>query len=93
MAKEEGSPQNSRIREWDRLVGKAKSFESETAYPTAGPITSADQEQMLASGIRNLRMVHLPSSFHKVQLLFPATCANHLLHFAAQHDGTACRES
>ena len=62
-------------------------------YPTAGSITSTDQEQMLTSGIRNLRMVHLPSSFHKVQMLFPATCANHLLHFAAQHDGTVCRES
>jgi len=62
-------------------------------YPTAGPITSAEQEQLLASGIHNLRMVHLPSSFHKVQLLFPAACATHLLHFAAQHDGTACRES
>ena len=62
-------------------------------YPTAGPITSADQEQMLIDGIRKLRMVHLPSSFHKVQLVFPAACANHLLHFAAQNDGTTCRES
>ena len=62
-------------------------------YPTAGPITSAEQEAMLTAKIRNLRMVHLPSSFHKVQLLFPAACANHLLHFASQHDGTVCRES
>ena len=62
-------------------------------YPTAGPITSADQEQMLIDKIRNFRMLHLPSSFHKVQLLFPAACANHLLHFASQHDGTVCREN
>jgi 3-oxoadipate enol-lactonase len=62
-------------------------------YPTAGPITSAEQEQQLVANIRNLRMVHLPSQFHKVQLLFPAACANQLLHFASQHDGTVCRES
>jgi 3-oxoadipate enol-lactonase len=62
-------------------------------YPTAGPITSAEQEAMLTTKIKNLRMVHLPSNFHKVQLLFPAACANHLLHFAAEHDGTVCREN
>ena len=62
-------------------------------YPTDGPITTADQERILMSGIRNLRMVHLPSNFHKVQLMFPATCANYLLHFAARHDGSVCRES
>ena len=62
-------------------------------YPTAGPITSAEQEAMLTANIKNLRMVHLPSNFHKVQLLFPAACANHLLHFAAEHDGTVCREN
>jgi pimeloyl-ACP methyl ester carboxylesterase len=62
-------------------------------YPTAGPITNEEQERTLASGIRNLRMVHLPTSFHKVQLLFPAACASHLLHFISQHDGIVCRES
>jgi len=62
-------------------------------YPTGGPITSADQEAILTSKIKNLRMVHLPSSFHKVQLVFPAACAGHLLHFAAQFDGTSCHES
>ncbi len=62
-------------------------------YPTDGPITTADQEAILTSKIRNMRMVHMPSSFHKVQLVFPAACATHLLHFAAQHDGIPCRES
>ena len=62
-------------------------------YPTAGPITTAEQEQLLTTNIRNLRMVHLPTSFHKVQLLFPAACANHLLNFVSRHDGTVCRES
>ena len=62
-------------------------------YPTAGPITNEEQERILAAGIRNLRMVHLPTTFHKVQLLFPAACAGHLLDFISQHDGVACREN
>jgi len=61
-------------------------------YPSAGPITNPEQERLLTSNIVNLRMVHLPATFHKVQLMFPAACANHLLHFAAQHDGIPCRE-
>ena len=62
-------------------------------YPTGGAITDAQQEKSLTEGIRNLRLIHLPTSFHKVQLLYPATCAGHLLHFISQHDGTICRES
>ncbi|HZM43981.1 MAG TPA: alpha/beta hydrolase [Burkholderiales bacterium] len=62
-------------------------------YPTAGPITNEEQERTLAAGIRNLRMVHLPTSFHKVQLLFPAACTSHLLDFISQHDGSICREN
>jgi 3-oxoadipate enol-lactonase len=61
-------------------------------YPTGGPITDAHQERTLAEGIRDLRVVHLPTSFHKVQLLYPAACAGHLLHFISQHDGVVCRE-
>jgi len=62
-------------------------------YPSAGPITSAEQEAMLEQNIRNLTMIHLPSDFHKIQLMFPRACATHLLHFAAAHDGFACHES
>jgi 3-oxoadipate enol-lactonase len=62
-------------------------------YPSAGPITSAEQEAMLKDNIRNLSMIHLPSNFHKIQLMFPRTCATHLLHFAATHDGFACHEA
>ena len=62
-------------------------------YPSAGPITSAEQEAMLKDNIRNLSMVHVPSNFHKIQLMFPRTCSMHLLHFAATHDGTACHEA
>ncbi len=60
-------------------------------YPTGGQITDAEQERMLKT-IPDLRVVHLPSSFHKVQLVFPATCATHVLHFISQHDGIACHE-
>ena len=62
-------------------------------YPSAGPITSAEQMTLLKQNIRNLRLIHLPSTFHKIQLMFPCACATHLLHFAAAHDGTVCHES
>ena len=61
-------------------------------YPTAGPLTTPEQEQMLVNSIRDLRMVHMPAAYHKIQLLFPAGCANHLLRFIAQHDGITCRD-
>jgi 3-oxoadipate enol-lactonase len=61
-------------------------------YPSAGPITTSEQESMLRQNIRHLQMIHLPSTFHKIQLMFPRTCATHLLHFAAMHDGVACHE-
>jgi len=61
-------------------------------YPTGGKITDNEQEQMLIASLRNFRLVHLPTTFHKVQLVFAAACANHVLHFISQHDGVACRE-
>ena len=61
-------------------------------YPTGGRITDAGQERTLAENIRNFRVIHLPTAFHKVQLVFAASCATQLLHFIAQHDGIACRE-
>lgn len=62
-------------------------------YPTAGPLTTPEQEQILIDNIRDLRMVHMPASYHKIQLMFPAACAIHLLHFIAQHDGLPCQEN
>jgi 3-oxoadipate enol-lactonase len=62
-------------------------------YPSDGPITSAEQEAMLKAHIRNFSMIHLPSNFHKIQLMFPRACATQLLHFAAAHDGFACHEA
>ena len=62
-------------------------------YPSAGPITTAEQEALLKQHIRNLTMIHLPSDYHKIQLMFPRACATHLLHFAAAHEGFACHEA
>ncbi|MBI3937305.1 MAG: alpha/beta hydrolase [Betaproteobacteria bacterium] len=61
-------------------------------YPTSGPITTDEQEKLLRAGIRNLRLIHLPVKTHAVATLMPATCAQHVLHFAAQHDGIPCHE-
>ena len=56
-------------------------------YPTSGLLTGSEQEALLAAGIRNLRMVHLPTRSHAVLTLYPAECARHVLAFARQHDG------
>jgi 3-oxoadipate enol-lactonase len=61
-------------------------------YPTEGPITSAEQEEMLVKNLRDFRLVHLPMRHHMINHVMPATCATQLLHFIAQHDGVACRE-
>ena len=61
-------------------------------YPTEGPITSSEQEQLLLENLRDFRIVHLPMRYHMVHHIAPAACATHLLHFMAQHDGISCRE-
>lgn len=61
-------------------------------YPESGPITSDEQVAALQRGIPHLQLVRLPTRFHSVLTLLPATCAQHVLHFCAQHDGIACRE-
>jgi 3-oxoadipate enol-lactonase len=61
-------------------------------YPSEGPITTPEQKQMLRDLLKDVRLVELPGTFHKVQLMYPAACATHLLHFAAEHDGLAARE-
>ena len=62
-------------------------------YPTNGPITSAEQEQMLLDRIRNLKIVHLATRYHMVHHVAPATCAKQLLYFISQHDGVPCNEN
>ena len=62
-------------------------------YPTNGPITSAEQEEMLLESIRDFRIVHLSTRYHMVHHVAPATCAKQLLYFISQHDGVPCNEN
>ncbi|HYH42871.1 MAG TPA: alpha/beta hydrolase [Burkholderiales bacterium] len=55
-------------------------------YPTSGALTSSEQEDLLAAEIRDLRMIHLPTSSHAVLTLEPEACAAHLLTFIVEHD-------
>jgi len=61
-------------------------------YPSHGPITTPEQEELLKRHVRNLKLVHLRSEYHNLHLTQAAACATQLLHFAAQHDGIACWE-
>jgi len=58
-------------------------------YPSDGQITSSEQEQLLRDGLNSIEFVHLPTSFHMVQLLYPKTCTEALLAFCGRHDGLA----
>ena len=48
--------------------------------------------RLLAAGVKNLRVIHLPTPSHAIASLMPATCATQVLHFCARHDGIACHE-
>lgn len=61
-------------------------------FPSEGPITTPEQEALLRTHVRDLRLVHLSSRHHNLHLTQAAACAGHVLHFAAQHDGVPCRE-
>lgn len=62
-------------------------------YPTSGQITSAAQEEMLQTGLADFEIVHLPTDFHMVQLLYPRTCTDHVLRFCARHDGVTLEDA
>ena len=55
-------------------------------YPTGGQITSGEQEQLLREGLSNFEVVHLPTGYHMVQLLFPEACTGALLEFCRRYD-------
>jgi 3-oxoadipate enol-lactonase len=55
-------------------------------YPTGGQITSDVQEQLLRDGLKDLEIVHLPTGYHMVQLLFPKACTKALKAFCGRHD-------
>jgi 3-oxoadipate enol-lactonase len=54
-------------------------------YPTAGQITSAAQEALLQEKLPQLEMLHLPTGYHMVQLLFPELCTKALTAFCEAH--------
>lgn len=56
-------------------------------FPTAGQITSSEQEAMLKQSIPQIEMVHLPTSFHMIHLLHARECAERTLAHCARHDG------
>ncbi|MBI2525737.1 MAG: alpha/beta hydrolase [Candidatus Rokubacteria bacterium] len=62
-------------------------------YPSGGAIVSGDQEETLRARIADLTVVHLPTRYHMVHTLFPATCAEYVLSFMALHDGRVVRET
>lgn len=59
-------------------------------YPAASAVATDEQQDALRQGIRDIRIVHLPSSFHMVWVLYPGVCARHVSHFVAAHEGIAC---
>lgn len=60
-------------------------------YSSGGLITGPD-EGTIRKSISGMKYVSFPTRFHSIQFSMPAACATHVLHFAAQHDGIACRE-
>jgi 3-oxoadipate enol-lactonase len=62
-------------------------------YPTDGPIADDEQIELLKAQVPHARVVRLPVRYHAINTSHPATCAQALLHFAAQHDGMPCHEA
>ena len=56
-------------------------------------ITKDEHTQLLREKVRNLRLVRVPLEAHSLQIVAPATCAQEVLYFIAQHDGIVCREA
>ena len=61
-------------------------------YPTAGQITSSEQEAMLKGSIPQIEMVHLPTSFHMIHLLHARECAERTLAHCARYDDMTVKE-
>jgi 3-oxoadipate enol-lactonase len=60
-------------------------------YPSGGIITGVE-ERLIRDGIAGVRIVHLPTRYHAIQVLMPAACATTLLHFCGAVDGVPNRE-
>lgn len=61
-------------------------------YPRASAVATDEQQEALRKGIRDIRIVQLPTAFHMVWVLYPGACARHIAHFVAGHEGRACVE-
>lgn len=61
--------------------------------PSGGAILTNEQEETLRARVRDVTIIHIPTSYHMVWTQAPATCAEHILHFMALHDGISCREA
>jgi 3-oxoadipate enol-lactonase len=61
-------------------------------YPHSGPIADNEQLELLKSTVPDVRITHINSSYHMIQMLEPAACAREVLHFAARYDGISCHE-
>ena len=55
-------------------------------YPTSGLLTGGEQEKLLAAGIKDFEIVHLPTRSHAILTLYSAECAAHLRAFVERHD-------
>ena len=61
-------------------------------FPTDGPIAGDEQIDLLKATVPHVKIVRLATRYHAINISHPATCAQQLLHFAAEHDGIACHE-
>jgi 3-oxoadipate enol-lactonase len=62
-------------------------------YPSHDTHTTPAQLELLRSAVPDHTIIHIEQKYHNLHCLHPATCATHVLQFAAQHDGIACREA
>lgn len=62
-------------------------------YPTNAKLVPQAQQDTMRRLVPDLRLVNLPNEFHYIWATAPATCAMHLLHFIAAHDGIPCRDA
>ncbi|MBI1983184.1 MAG: hypothetical protein HYS61_03190 [Acidobacteria bacterium] len=61
-------------------------------YPRGSVIVTEQHLDLLCAKVRNLWLVHIPSSSQALHVSAPATCALEVLHFISQFDGIPCRE-
>ena len=61
-------------------------------HPSGGAILTGEQEDLMRAKVRDITIVHIPTAYHMVWTFAPATCAEHMLHFMALHDGVSVRE-